>query len=75
MTTPDSVRLALPGEAASIAALQRRAWQQTLDPALADELLLAVDLDAMRDAWLRAILAPPLAAFRVLVAVGRKSHV
>lgn len=66
---PDSVRLALPGEAASIAAIQRRGWLQT-QPGVADVLLRTVSLEAMTKAWLRAIMAPPLAQFRVLVAVG-----
>lgn len=68
--TDPTVRLALPGEAQQIAALQRRGWAQSLPPELAAPTLGAVDLAAMTDAWLRAILAPPLAEFRVLVAVG-----
>lgn len=66
---PDSVRLALPGEAASIAAIQRRGWEQT-QPAVADALLASIGLAEMTQAWIKAILAPPLAQFRVLVAVG-----
>lgn len=66
---PDSVRLAMPGEAASIAAIQRRGWQQT-QPDVADALLRAVDLNTMTSAWVKAIMTPPLAQFRVLVAVG-----
>nr|NLI50041.1 GNAT family N-acetyltransferase [Propionibacterium sp.] len=69
MTDP-TVRLALPGEAEQIAALQRRGWTQTLPPGLAAAVLGSVSLAAMTDAWRRAILAPPLAEYRVLVAVG-----
>ena len=66
----DSVRLALPAEAASIAALQRRAWTQTLPAEVAGEVLSSVDLASMTERWEQAILRPPLAQFRVLVAVG-----
>ena len=65
----DSVRLALPGEAASIAAIQRRGWEQT-QPTIADQLLRSLDLAAMTQAWVRAIVRPPLAEYRVLVAVA-----
>lgn len=66
---PDSVRLALPAEAASIARLQRRAWEQRLDPEAAT-VLGEIDLDAMVEAWHRAITRPPAARFRVLVAIA-----
>lgn len=66
----DSVRLALPAEAASIAALQRRGWTQTLPAELAGEVLGSVDLASMTASWEQAILRPPLAPFRVLVAIG-----
>ncbi|MGV8910163.1 MAG: GNAT family N-acetyltransferase [Propionicimonas sp.] len=66
----DSVRLALPAEAASIAALQRRGWTQTLPKDVGDEVLASVDLATMTDRWEQAILRPPLAQFRVLVALG-----
>ena len=66
----DSVRLALPAEASGIAALQRRAWTQTLPPDVAGDVLASVDLAAMTDRWQQAILRPPLAQFRVLVALG-----
>lgn len=64
------VRLALPTEAGAIAALQRRAWQQTLPAAVAADALASADLAAMTTAWQAAILRPPLATLRVLVAVG-----
>lgn len=66
----DSVRLALPGEAAAIAALQRRAWTRSLPPDVAEAVLSTVDLASMTDSWEAAIRRPPLAQFRVLVAVG-----
>jgi GNAT superfamily N-acetyltransferase len=67
--TPDSVRLALPAEASSIARIQRHAWQQRLAPEAA-AVLGEVDLDALVDAWHRAITRPPGARFRVLVALS-----
>ncbi|HEY3406608.1 MAG TPA: GNAT family N-acetyltransferase [Propionicimonas sp.] len=66
----DSVRLALPAEAASIAAVQRRGWTQTMPVDVAGEVLSSVDLDGMAERWEQAILRPPLAQFRVLVAIG-----
>jgi GNAT superfamily N-acetyltransferase len=66
---PDSVRLALPAEAPAIAAIQRRSWAQRLAPELA-ALLDEVDLEAMTEAWHRAIIRPPAARFRVLVALA-----
>mgnify|MGYP000849573749 FL=1 len=66
----DSVRLALPAEAGAIATLQRRAWQQTLPADLLGEVLASVDLATMTESWEAAILRPPLAQFRVLVALG-----
>ena len=69
-SSPDQVRLALPAEAASISAIQRRGWEQLLPPAVAREALAGVDLATMSSSWESAILRPPLAKFRVLVAVG-----
>jgi GNAT superfamily N-acetyltransferase len=66
---PDSVRLALPLEAAAIARIQRSGWQQRLD-ATAAAVLAEVELDAMVEAWHRAITRPPEARFRVLVALS-----
>jgi GNAT superfamily N-acetyltransferase len=66
----DSVRLALPVEAAQIAAIQRRTWSQQLPAQVADSVLSGVDLDAMTQSWHAAIVRPPLAQFRVLVAVA-----
>ena len=76
MTTPpasdrtaDSVRLALAGEARTIAEIQRRAWAQTLPAEVADALLGSLSLAEMTERWTSAILRPPEARFRVLVAV------
>lgn len=66
--TPDSVRLALPREAADIAALQRRSWAEELD-GVGLTLIENLALDDMVGAWHEAITRPPLAACRVLVAV------
>ena len=66
----DSVRLALPVEAAQIAAVQRRGWVQQLPAELAESMLAGVDLDAMTGSWHAAIVRPPLAQFRVLAAVA-----
>lgn len=67
---PDSVRLALPSESAAIAAVQRQGWQQNLPPGVAAQLLAEVDPAAMASQWGAAILRPPLAQLRVLVALG-----
>lgn len=66
-SAPNSVRLALPSEAGVLAALQRRAWSERGD--LGERMLAAVDLAGMTQVWARAINRPPLATFRVLVAV------
>ena len=64
---PDSVRLALPAEGQAIAVLQTR-WLDQLgfEHPHAEQMTLA---------WTEAILAPPLAAFRVLVAVEAGAQV
>ncbi|MFP5283666.1 MAG: N-acetyltransferase family protein [Actinomycetes bacterium] len=74
MTTPstpvaDSVRLALPSEAAVIAAIQRRRWVAELPPELSTSALAALTVEEMTEAWHAAITRPPQARFRVLVAV------
>ena len=73
---PYSVRLALPSEAAAIAAVQRRAWTQLYAEPVAAQLLDSSDLAAMAQAWEAAIQRPPLATLRVLVAVdsSQSSH-
>ena len=67
--TADSCRLALPAEAERIAAIQRRSWQQLFPADVADHVLAQVDLATMAQSWAAAIMKPPLAKFRVLVAV------
>jgi GNAT superfamily N-acetyltransferase len=66
----DSVRLALPGEAAAIAAIQRDCWSQGLPPQAAAQALASVGAEEMAASWEEAIARPPLAQLRVLVAVG-----
>ncbi len=66
----DSVRLALPTEAAAIAALQRRSWSAALPDPAAAQLLESVNLAAMTESWAAAIHRPPLAQFRVLAALS-----
>lgn len=64
-----SVRLALPAEAAGIAAVQRRSWTQLYPEPVAARLLDDADLESMASSWELAIVRPPLATLRVLVAV------
>ncbi|MGL5406160.1 MAG: GNAT family N-acetyltransferase [Propionibacteriaceae bacterium] len=68
MSTPPSVRLALPVEAKVIARMQRMAWQTDHCPEIAAAFLEQMDELSMIEAWHRAIVAPPLAQFRVLIA-------
>jgi GNAT superfamily N-acetyltransferase len=65
----DSVRLAWPGEAGGIAAVQRRGWSSQLPAELAETMLGSVSAEEMTEAWHRAITRPPQASYRVLVAV------
>ncbi|HSN44117.1 MAG TPA: GNAT family N-acetyltransferase, partial [Propionibacteriaceae bacterium] len=72
MPTPPSVRLALPGEAAAITYVQRAAWaSDEVESRFLDEIGEA----DMRDAWEQAILRPPLAHYRVLVAIDESTLV
>lgn len=68
----DSVRLALPSEAERIAAIQRRTWSPDTP---GHQLLDRLDLAQMAAAWEAAITRPPLAQFRVLVAVDATAGV
>ena len=72
---PDSCRLALPAEAETIAAIQRRSWQQLFPPDVATQILSHVDLATMTQSWESAIMRPPLATMRVLVAVANNRPV
>jgi ribosomal protein S18 acetylase RimI-like enzyme len=64
-----SVRLALPAEAAAIAAVQRRSWTQVFPAPVAASVLDGVGLADMAGSWEAAITRPPLATLRVLVAL------
>lgn len=72
MLTPPSVRLALPGEAAAITTVQRAAWATDADEA---RFLDEISESDMREAWEQAILRPPLAQYRVLVAIEESTLV
>lgn len=67
MSVTDTVRLALPVEAVDIARIQRKAWAESGLLAAAQE---SVSADAATRAWHEAIVKPPLAHLRVLVAIG-----
>ena len=67
MPVPDSVRLAMPSEAVDVARLQRKSWAAT--PTLA-AAMSGISADATVRAWHDAIVKPPLAHCRVLVALG-----
>lgn len=66
----DSVRIAWPVEAAAVAELQRRVWSSELPPAVAATVLSGVSAEEMTQAWEQAIIRPPQARYRVLVAVA-----
>lgn len=67
----DSVRLALPAEAQAIADLQRRVWVDTL-PASVVEQLSELTVEAMTAIWHQAIVRPPQAQYRVLIALQER---
>ncbi|MDO5677428.1 MAG: GNAT family N-acetyltransferase [Propionibacteriaceae bacterium] len=67
MSVIDTVRLAMPSEAIDIARIQRRAWA---DGGIFAAALAQVGADEASRAWHEAIVKPPLAQFRVLVAIG-----
>ena len=67
MSAIDTVRLALPQEAVDIARIQRRAWT---DGGVLAAALDEVTADEATRAWHEAIVKPPLAQLRVLVAIG-----
>lgn len=66
MSAPSHVRLALPAESSAIAAVQQSAWAS-------DQVLAKgfdqIGLNEVVQIWHRLIVAPPLALFRVLVAL------
>lgn len=67
MSAIDTVRLAMPVEAVDIARIQRRSWGSdgVMGAATAE-----VSADEATRAWHDAIVKPPLAHLRVLVAIG-----
>ncbi|CAL8975688.1 Mycothiol acetyltransferase [Tessaracoccus sp. O5.2] len=67
MSVSDTVRLALPAEAVDVARIQRRAWAESGLLAAAGGGLPA---DEAARVWHEAIVKPPLAHLRVLVAIG-----
>lgn len=67
MSAIDTVRLALPQEAVDIARIQRRAW--SVGGIFADAVA-QVSADDATQAWHAAIVRPPLAQLRVMVAVA-----
>ena len=75
MPIADSVRLALPVEAAQIAAIQRRSWSQLLTAVLRDAALTQVGVEEMTEVWHHAISRPPESRFRVMVAVQERTVV
>lgn len=64
-----TVRTAWPAEAADIAPIQRRAWIQEWSSAETLALLAGTDLAEMTRAWHDALVRPPEATCRVLVAL------
>ncbi|GAA4906830.1 hypothetical protein GCM10025789_27860 [Tessaracoccus lubricantis] len=68
MSAIDTVRLALPQEAVDIARIQRRAWT---DGGVLSAAAGEVSADEATRAWHEAIVKPPLAHLRVLVAIGQ----
>lgn len=67
--TLQTVRTAWPAEAADIAPIQRRVWVEEWSAEEAAALLSGTDLRSMAEAWNEAIVRPPEARCRVLVAL------
>ena len=67
MSAVDTVRLAMPSESVDLARIQRRAWSESGALAAA---VAGMGADEATRAWHDAIVRPPLAHFRVLVAIG-----
>lgn len=65
----DSVRLALPQESPRLAEIQLRNWRETMPAEAVEHMLSGVSADEIAAVWQVAILRPPEARFRVLVAV------
>lgn len=63
-----SVRPATPEDDGAVARVQLRAWRTSHGALLGPDVLDALDADAVRVQWSRAITAPPSRRHRVLVA-------
>jgi GNAT superfamily N-acetyltransferase len=63
-----SVRTAAPGDAAAVARVQAVAWRTAYADLLPPDVLDRLDEPATVDEWQEAISAPPVPAYRVLVA-------
>jgi GNAT superfamily N-acetyltransferase len=70
-----SVRVAWADDAPMIAAVQLRAWRQSYAALLPAEAMAAVDADEFERTWREAIVSPPSARHRVLVALERNTVV
>ena len=76
MSTPSadvSCRIAWADDAEAIAGVQVRAWRTSYDGVLPAALLEAMDVDQLAHGWRNALLAPPDARNRVLVALQRNT--
>jgi GNAT superfamily N-acetyltransferase len=74
-TADRSVRLAWADDATAIGAVQARAWKTTYAAALPIPVVDAADASEFADQWRDAIIKPPTAKHRVLVALDRNQVV
>ena len=70
-----SVRVAWADDAVAIGAVQARAWRQSYADLLPVAVLGDIDADAFAATWRQAIVRPPTARHRVLVALERNTVV
>jgi ribosomal protein S18 acetylase RimI-like enzyme len=70
-----SVRVAWADDAAAIGAVQARAWRRSYADLLPVAVLGEIDADAFAAVWRQAIVRPPTARHRVLVALERNTVV
>jgi len=70
-TADVSVRVAWADDAAAVASLQVRAWQEAYADQLPSEMLAELPVDRFETAWLESIARPKEARQRVLVALER----
>ena len=76
MSTPGadvSCRVAWADDAEAIAGVQLRAWRASYDGVLPAELLEAMDTEQLAQGWRNALVAPPDARNRVLIALARNT--